>query len=123
MSDLGSARAFYDPLMRCLGFSGEPRDDGGLAWGIPDVSGRMQWLIVSEATGEAPHDPRSPGFHHVAFNARDRAHVDRVHELVLSLGAEILGPPAAYDDEPDHYAVFLRDPDGLKLEVLHVDGG
>jgi hypothetical protein len=46
-----------------------------------------------------------------------------VHELVLSLGAEILGPPAAYDDEPDHYAVFLRDPDGLKLEVLHVDAG
>ena len=25
-----------------------------------------------------------------------------------------------YDDDPDCYAVFFRDPDGVKLEVLHV---
>jgi glyoxylase I family protein len=120
VSDIESARAFYDPLMRRLGFIGEPRDDGGLAWGTPDASGRMQWLILSAATRNQPHDPRSPGLHHVAFNARDRAQVDRVHEFLLTVGAEILDPPREYDDEPDHYAVFFRDPDGFKLEVLHV---
>jgi catechol 2,3-dioxygenase-like lactoylglutathione lyase family enzyme len=56
----------------------------------------------------------------VAFNASDRAHVDRVHELLRTVGAEILDPPGEYDDEPDHYAVFFRDPDGFKLEVLSV---
>ena len=25
-----------------------------------------------------------------------------------------------YDDDPDCYAVFFSDPDGVKLEVLHV---
>jgi catechol-2,3-dioxygenase len=121
VSDIEAARALYDPLMRCLGFSGEPRDDGGLAWGAPDAGGRMQWLILTRATGEQRHDPRSPGLHHVAFNARDRAHVDRVHDLLLTVGAEILGAPSEYDDEPDHYAVFFRDADGFKLEVVHVD--
>jgi catechol-2,3-dioxygenase len=121
VSDIEAARALYDPLMRCLGFSGEPRDDGGLAWGAPDAGGRMQWLILTRATGEQRHDPRSPGLHHVAFNARDRAHVDRVHDLLLTVGAEILGAPSEYDDEPDHYAVFFFDADGFKLEVVHVD--
>lgn len=120
VSDIRSAQAFYDPLMRSLGYSGAPREDGGLAWGLRDASGRMQWLILSPATGSQPHDARSPGLHHVAFNARDRAHVDRVHEVLLTAGAEILDPPGEYDDEPDHYAVFFRDPDGLKLEVVHV---
>jgi catechol 2,3-dioxygenase-like lactoylglutathione lyase family enzyme len=121
VSDIESARAFYDPLMRSLGFAAEPRDDGGLAWGTPDAGGRTQWLILSPATRGQPHDPRSPGLHHVAFNARDREHVDHVHAVLLTRGAEILDPPGEYADEPDHYAVFFRDPDGLKLEVLHVD--
>ena len=34
--------------------------------------------------------------------------------------AEVIEPPSEYDDEPDCYAVFFRDPDGFKLEVLHV---
>jgi predicted lactoylglutathione lyase len=70
VSDIASAQAFYDPLMRSLGYTSEPRDDGG-----------------------------------------------------LTAGAEILDPPGEYDDEPDHYAVFFRDPDGFKLEVVHVASG
>jgi glyoxylase I family protein len=121
VSDIESARAFYDPLMRCLGFRSEPRDDGGLAWGTPDSSGRIQWLILTAASRDQRHDLESPGLHHVAFNGRDRAHVDEVHDILMSLDAEILDPPGQYDDESDHYAVFFLDPDGLKLEVLHVD--
>jgi catechol-2,3-dioxygenase len=121
VSDIELARTFYDPLMRCLGFVGERRPDGGLAWGAPDAGGRLQWLILTAATRDQPHDPRSAGLHHVAFNARDRAHVDRIHEVLVSHDLEILQRPAEYDDEPDHYAVFFRDPDGFKVEVVHVD--
>jgi hypothetical protein len=49
-----------------------------------------------------------------------RALVDRVHDVPLRQSAEILEPHSEYDDEPDCYAVFFRDPDGFKLEVLHV---
>jgi catechol 2,3-dioxygenase-like lactoylglutathione lyase family enzyme len=121
--DVEASGRFYDPLMRCLGFTPEPRDDDGRAWGTPDATGRMQWLILSPAATEHEgrrHADLAPGLHHLAFNARDRAHVDQVHDLLLGQAAEIIEAPSEYDDEPDCYAVFFRDPDGFKLEVLHV---
>jgi catechol 2,3-dioxygenase-like lactoylglutathione lyase family enzyme len=123
VSDIAAADRFYDPLMRCLGFSRAPRDDGGLAWGTMDASGRMQWLILTPSPVGLPRlrqTDTAPGLHHIAFNARDRAHVDRVHDMLRQQSAEILEPPGEYDDEPHCYAVFFRDPDGVKLEVLHV---
>ena len=121
--DIDWSARFYDPLMHCLGFAPEPRDDGGQAWGTPDATGRMQWLILTPAAPEhagLPHTYLAPGLHHVAFNARDRAHVDEVHDVLLGQGAEIIEAPSEYDEEPNCYAVFFRDPDGFKLEGLHV---
>ena len=46
--------------------------------------------------------------------------VDRVHELLVALGADVLDAPAEYDYNPGYYAVFFRDPDGFKLEVVHL---
>jgi catechol 2,3-dioxygenase-like lactoylglutathione lyase family enzyme len=66
------------------------------------------------------HDAAAPGLHHVAFSAPSRAVVDRVAAIVAGLGAEILQGPRPYDAEPDHYAVFFRDVDGFKVEVVFV---
>jgi hypothetical protein len=47
--------------------------------------------------------------------------VDRLHEFLLSIGATVLDPPADYPPYRDgYYAVFFSDPDGLKLEFVHV---
>jgi glyoxylase I family protein len=73
----------------------------------------------TRARRTAPHD-LAPGLHHVAFNASDRAHVDEVYDVLVDQGAEIIEAPSEYDDEPDCYAVFFRDPDRFKLEVVHV---
>jgi catechol 2,3-dioxygenase-like lactoylglutathione lyase family enzyme len=123
VGDMEASARFYDPLMRCLGFAPEPRDDGGRAWGTADATGRMQWLILTPAAPEHAglrHTHLAPGLHHVAFNARDRAHVDEVYDVLVDQGAEIIEAPSEYDDEPDCYAVFFRDPDRFKLEVVHV---
>jgi catechol 2,3-dioxygenase-like lactoylglutathione lyase family enzyme len=83
-----------------------------------------QWLILTPVAAEhrdaPPHDLTAPGFHHLALNAADRAQVDRVHELLVALGADVLDAPAEYDYNPGYYAVFFRDPDGFKLEVVHI---
>ena len=39
--------------------------------------------------------------------------------MLAGLRAEILQGPREYDREPDRYAVFFLDPDGIKLEVIH----
>jgi catechol 2,3-dioxygenase-like lactoylglutathione lyase family enzyme len=111
--DVEASRRVYDPVMRCLGRDPVPREDGGAAWG----SQERGYLILTPASRDAAHDAAAPGLHHVAFSASSRAVVDRVAEVV---GAEILSGPAEYDDQPDHYAVFFRDPDGFKVEVVAV---
>jgi len=59
------------------------------------------------------------------LSARDiaRAEVDRANAVLVRHGAEIIEGPSEYDDDPRCYAVFARDPDGMKVEVLHVTLG
>ena len=117
--DVAASRTFYDPWLRRLGFAAVARDDDGAAWGKPEPDGRMQWLILTPARREREHDLFAPGLHHVAFNAGSRAAVDEVGDVLEELGAKILQPPGPYDAEPELYAVFFLDPDGVKLEVIH----
>jgi glyoxylase I family protein len=114
--DVAASQAFYDPWLRVLGFEPEPRDDDGAAWGRPGAS---EWLILTPASREREHDLRAPGLHHVAFAAGSRAIVDDVGRVLTGLRAEIVQGPREYDREPDRYAVFFLDPDGIKLEVIH----
>ena len=62
---------------------------------------------------------------HLRLSARDiaRAEVDRAHAVLVRHSAEIIEGPSEYDDDPRCYAVFARDPDGMKVEVLHVTLG
>jgi hypothetical protein len=36
------------------------------------------------------------------------------------MGADVLDPPQEYPYVPGYYAVFFRDPDGMKLEYVHI---
>jgi catechol 2,3-dioxygenase-like lactoylglutathione lyase family enzyme len=117
--DVAAARRLYDPVLRCLGFEPVAREDDGVAWGKPNADGRMQWLILTPASRDGEHDAAAVGLHHIAFPAAGREVVDRVHELAVAAGAEILDPPQEFDYEPGYYAVFFRDPNGFKLEVVH----
>jgi glyoxylase I family protein len=122
--DPAASEAFYDPLLTELGWVQIGRHDGGRAWQRRDPKGGPQWLIftpVAEAHRDAPpHDLTAPGFHHLALNAADREQVHRVYDMLVDLGADILDAPAEYDYNPGYYAVFFRDPDGFKLEVVHL---
>ena len=70
------------------------------------------------------YDRYEPGPHHLAFHAESDAVVDRVHEAVLGVGATVLDPPTDYSGQAGYtdgyYAVFVADPDNVKLEVCHV---
>jgi predicted lactoylglutathione lyase len=52
----------------------------------------------------------------VALEARDKAQVDRIHQLALSLGATDEGAPGARGE--GFYAAYFRDPDGNKLNAF-----
>ncbi len=73
----------------------------------------------SDAHG-VPFDRYAVGVHHVAFMVGSRDEVDQRARWLRERGVEIETGPQEYDYRPGYYAVFFYDPDGLKLELLHV---
>ena len=67
-----------------------------------------------------PYDRYGVGVHHVAFEVDSREVVDERAEWLRGQGAEIESGPEEYDYREGYYAVFFYDPDGIKLELLHV---
>ncbi len=106
---------------------------GPLGWyGISEVEGERGetiWYLLGSATqiglreaqsDEGSYDRYSLGLHHLAFEASSRAVVDERAEWLRATGAELESEPQAYTYSPGYYAVFFYDPDGMKLEILHV---
>lgn len=122
VSGIPRTERFYTPVLGFLGYKLVERSPVRIAYAAPTPSGNLQWLIFSAVRkGSSPrHDRYATGLHHLALNADTREQVDGLHQLLVSLGAEVLDPPAEYDYEPGYYAVFFADPDGMKLELVHV---
>jgi catechol 2,3-dioxygenase-like lactoylglutathione lyase family enzyme len=91
--------------------------------GIPVVDGEegFFWadeLAITSAKSKAAAG-KLTGRVHLAFQAMDRATVDRCHEAGLAAGATDNGGPGERDYHPGYYAAFLLDPDGNNIEVVH----
>ncbi len=56
----------------------------------------------------------------MAFEAPSREVVDERLRWARAAGLEIESEPREYDYRPGYYAGFFYDPDGLKLEIVHV---
>jgi glyoxylase I family protein len=123
VKDPWASRPFYEAVLGHMGYTHIREDARGFDFDIPDGTRWAMSIGVAKAVGEGLdrlHDRYSPGLHHVAFAARDRADVDALHRLLLRIGATILDPPAEYPEYGvGYYAVFFADPDGLKLEFVH----
>ena len=52
----------------------------------------------------------------VALQAKDKAQVDRIYKLAMSMGAQDEGAPGPRGD--NFYAAYFRDPDGNKLNAF-----
>jgi catechol 2,3-dioxygenase-like lactoylglutathione lyase family enzyme len=56
------------------------------------------------------------------LEAASRSSVDERADWLRAQGAEIESGPQEYGYVPGYYAVFFFDPDGIKLEIVHVPG-
>lgn len=116
VSDLDRSTQFYDRVLPLMGFTRSPDVPEGPIWAGRDVE---IGLVGSRSDSRRAHDRYSPGLHHLAFSAPDRAAVASVHDQVVRLGVRVLDPPAEYPQyAPGYYAVFFVDPDGIKLEYV-----
>ena len=113
---------FYRELLEPLGWHRVGEVEGERGETIWYISGPGTYLGLREAQADGEYDRYRVGVHHVAFEAPSRSHVDEAAEWLRGRGAEIESGPEEYSYMPGYYAVFFYDPDGIKLEILHVPG-
>lgn len=109
VADLERSAGFYDPVFFALGARRMFESEHALAYG---VNRPVVWFVVR---GRAP----GPGYGHLALQANGKAAVDAAHAAGLAHGGADDGAPGLrpqYDRR--HYAGYLRDPDGLRVEVV-----
>ena len=98
--DLDRSRAFYTAVLETLG--------------IPVTAGDGHFFAdeLWVDRGETPSRV------HLAFQAQDRAAVDRWYAAGLAAGGRDNGPPGERRYHPGYYAAFLFDPDGNNVEAV-----
>ena len=108
VSDVERAARFYDAVFFALGARRMPAGEGSVGWGVDGA--------VFEI---APRADASADFGHVALRAAGKVAVDAAHEAGLRAGGrEEAAPGGRPEHGPRGYGAVLRDPDGLRIELL-----
>ena len=110
-NDLARGAKFYDAIAAELGTSRMMENEQFIAWGTP---GGGAGLGLTKPYNKEPATVGNGVM--VAFAAKDRAQVDRLHALALSLGGTDEGAPGLRFG--NFYAAYFRDLDGNKLNAF-----
>jgi catechol 2,3-dioxygenase-like lactoylglutathione lyase family enzyme len=107
--DLAASKRFYSALFGVLGVpvGGE---GPGFFW--------ADELFISSTDSPAATG-QTTGRAHLAFQAADRATVERFHAETLRAGGKDNGAPGERPYHPGYYAAFVLDPDGNNIEVVY----
>jgi catechol 2,3-dioxygenase-like lactoylglutathione lyase family enzyme len=121
VSDLDRSLAFYRALLEPLGYVRATTIVGERGERVVYLGG-AGLVAVSLRSAQTPgaHDRYRAGLHHLAFRAPSRVVVDERLRWARGQGVEIESDPREYAYQPGYYAGFFYDPDGIKLEILHV---
>jgi len=121
VKDFARSQKFYAWLMPQLGYATSWPYDASCGWVSPSGS---FWIKAADArfAHDDFHKDRV-GLCEIAFAASSRAEVDALGRALVERGVPIITPPRDYPEYvPGYYAVFFSDPDGLKLELVHIPG-
>ena len=107
--DLAASKRFYQAVFGVLEIP--------LTLEGPDFFAADELFISTAESKAAAGKPT--GRAHLAFQARDRAIVDRFHAAAIAAGGKDNGAPGMRPYHPGYYAAFVLDPDGNNIEVVH----
>jgi catechol 2,3-dioxygenase-like lactoylglutathione lyase family enzyme len=100
---------FYDAVFGALGARRTFQSAAAVAWGRDEPT----FWVVQRGRGPAPE------YGHVAVTAAGRRAVDAAHAAGLAHGGADDGAPGPRPQYGGRtYAAYLRDPDGLRVEVV-----
>ena len=129
VKDMSVAEPFYDQLLPLLGFDIQMKSAAVILKHefhvVEYTHPRLSFAITSPRkafAGDSVHRRRPGALHHLAFKAESRAEVDRLYSELQEIGATIVSAPREYPEysPPGYYALYFKDPDGIKYEIVSV---
>lgn len=125
--DLDAVTPFYDRMMALLGFDVDRKISATIEKHefqvVEYLHPHFSFAITSPRkpfADDVIHRRKPGALHHLAFRADSREEVDRLHLGLKEIGAQIVGGPKLWPEHgPDYYAVFFKDPEGIKYEVVN----
>jgi len=109
-NDIARGARFYDAIAEELGVKRMGSTERLIIWGTPGGTAAIGLSLPFDGK------PATVGNGVMAaFEAKDKAQVDRLHKLALSMGGTDEGPPGPRGE--GFYAAYFRDPDGNKLNA------
>jgi catechol 2,3-dioxygenase-like lactoylglutathione lyase family enzyme len=117
VSDLAATEAFWGWLLPQIGYHPFQSWEEGRSWRCG--AAYIVFVQTPEKHRGAEYHRSRTGLNHLAFRADSRETVDRLRDELRARGATLL-----YDDRYPyaggrrHYALFVEDPDRIKVEIV-----
>src|ERR1043166_8644589 len=126
VKDLKIAEPFYDKLMPILGFDLHRKGKGRVDKHEFDVVEYSHPLLIiginsprEQFKNDSVHRRRPGALHHLAFKAESPEEVDKIFLQLKEIGATIVETPKFFPQHGErYYALFFKDPDGIKYEIV-----
>ncbi|HCU53869.1 MAG TPA: glyoxalase [Gammaproteobacteria bacterium] len=117
VSNLERSEAFYDVVMKVLGFhksqfqlNGEPH--------IHYFNRHFSYVLRPARNADA-HNPYAPGLHHFCLRVEGENEVNEAARRLTDLNISVSDPRHYPEYAPDYFAIYFSDPDGLRLEITN----
>ena len=129
VKDLKVAEAFYDQFLPVLGFDLRYKSAGKVPAHEFEVVEYFHPDLIFAINSpretfknEIIHRRKPGALHHLAFKAASRAEVDRLYPEIQKTGATIVDGPRLFPQHGEnYYALFFKDLEGIKYELVHED--
>ena len=122
VSNFERSKSFYQDFLSWVGYKRilDEKDFAGWSNGEARI-----FVTYLERYKDSGFHRGHVGLNHIAFHAKSRADVDRLHsEFLVPRSIKVLyGGPKEYPEyRKGYYAVYFEDPDRIKLELAYVPG-
>lgn len=121
ISSAESSRRFYDLILPAVGFNRYLT--------MPNMIGYTdgeQNIVFAEADVRFRHfgfHRKRVGLNHIAFLVKSKSEVNKIYrEIVIPNHLWVLygGPQTYHEYHPEYYALYLEDPDRIKIEIAYI---
>ena len=127
VKNIETAEPFYDKLMPILGFDLKNKSKGRVEkhdFNVIEYTHPILIFAINSPREVFKDDEihrRKPGsLHHIAFQASSQEEVDSLYPQIRDIGAQIVTPPKYYPQHGEnYYALFFKDLEGIKYEIVH----